>query len=252
MKKEEKSAQIFLKNYFKKEPIYEPIQKSSPPDFCIDNIAFEVRRLNQNYVYENGNIEGLEQLTYALGKVYNELKQVPFLPKRGSFWWKIKYARPLPVKVHKIVKDLIKQVCNYYSSNELIACKNFASYGVTIELTPTGKLYKEAFLSTIEIDNDSDGLIRDLYRDNIQIALKDKIEKTKNIKDKFAYWVLVLVDAITPGIAWVDEMKVINFKIQHFTSIVIINQNGIYLMEWPDNSLNTLQMNYQNCNFPEE
>jgi hypothetical protein len=43
MKYEEKIAVSFLKSYLRREPVYEPLGESTPPDFSIETTALEVR-----------------------------------------------------------------------------------------------------------------------------------------------------------------------------------------------------------------
>ena len=99
MKREEKIAEAFLKGYFQEDPIYEPLRKSAPPDFCIGRTAFEVRRLNQNYVYKDGTPEGLEQVSHSLNRAVSIGNLVRSHSRHGgSFFWglelmKGRYAR---------------------------------------------------------------------------------------------------------------------------------------------------------------
>ncbi len=59
MNKDEKRAKKFLKRHYSNIQ-FEPI-KNAPPDFLINNnIAVEVRRLNQNY-FDGDNPKGLEE-----------------------------------------------------------------------------------------------------------------------------------------------------------------------------------------------
>jgi hypothetical protein len=66
IKAEEQISARFIAGYFGVEPVYEPLGRGSPPDFCIERIAFEVRRLNQFHIQADGTYEPLEQVEYAL------------------------------------------------------------------------------------------------------------------------------------------------------------------------------------------
>ena len=72
MKPEELVASEFLAKHFNRKPIYEPLGKSTAPDFCVDGTAFEVRRLNQRHIHEDGSNEGLEQVDIPLNSALDE------------------------------------------------------------------------------------------------------------------------------------------------------------------------------------
>jgi hypothetical protein len=79
-------------------------------------------------------------------------------------------------------------------------------------------------------------MVADIYLRNIQLALDDKIDKTRNITEKYGYWVLILIDYI--GYApWTTEVRSITWDLGHFNSVVVINPDGSLELEWPKDSL---------------
>jgi hypothetical protein len=72
MKREEQVASEFLTTRFGKKPVYEPLGKSTPPDFSIDDTAFEVRRLNQRYINDSATKEVLSRSIFLLTSHYTE------------------------------------------------------------------------------------------------------------------------------------------------------------------------------------
>jgi hypothetical protein len=237
MKPEETIARTFLETYFRKDPLYEPLGRSLVPDFSIDSTAFEVRRLNQNYVCDDGRTEGLERVSYSLNTaVRGELSKIQFRPAVGSFYWSISYERPLRAEVGIIAKEIARVAASCYFAVPK-GRRTAAAHGVTAEFIPATSAYKHAFVSGYEVDGDSGGFVGDIYLKNIRLALSDKIKKTQIVAPKFDRWVLVLVDSIMSDTSWVGELGSIILDLQHFNSVVVIDSNRVLTMEWPAKSL---------------
>ena len=80
------------------------------PDFSIRNIAFEVRSLNENFVHEDGTVEGLEQLDHRLMRAMtNELEKIPFSAHLGSFAFMLRYSRKRKLMPAKLAQGLAKK-----------------------------------------------------------------------------------------------------------------------------------------------
>lgn len=86
-------------------------------------------------------------------------------------------------------------------------------------------------------DNDSGGMLGDIYPTSIRLALEDKIAKTKGIAKKFDRWILILVDDVLPGMMEPNDIGPLHLDLGHFRSVVIINQDGSLALEYPDGSL---------------
>jgi hypothetical protein len=86
-------------------------------------------------------------------------------------------------------------------------------------------------------DDDSGGMLGDIYPTSIRLALEEKITKTKDIVDRFDRWVLILVDYILPGMMEQNDLGPLNLKLGHFNSVVIINPDASLALEYPDGSL---------------
>jgi intein/homing endonuclease len=143
MKREEEVTSEFLKKRFEKIPVFEPLGKSTPPDFSIDGTAFEVRRLNQRYIKDGELNEGLEQVDIPLNlALHRELSKIPFSDTGSTIFWILKFKRPLDGKIGSIVNQLSKGVREYYEEGSR-KLKEIAVGGVTLDLrasnTPTGK-----------------------------------------------------------------------------------------------------------------
>lgn len=237
MKPEEQVASAFLGNYFKREPRYEPLGKSTPPDFSIGGTAFEVRRLNQRYFREDGTNEGLEQVDIPLNlALHRELSKVPFSKEGGTIFWGSKFKRPLSTDVKQIVKQLATAAREYYLEGSRRP-KEIAVGGVVLDLfaasTPIGKALRMGYTG----DDDSGGMLGDIYPASIRLALEDKLAKTKDIAGRFDRWVLVLVDYVLPGIMEPNDIGPLDLNLRHFRSMVIINPDASLALEYPDGSL---------------
>lgn len=240
MKHEETIAREFLEKRFEMQPLYEPRGQNTPPDFSIKRIAFEVRRLNQHYIYPDGTIEGLEQVEYSLRRaLFRELEKTRFSSERGSFYVLLNYARPLPVKAGEIARKLAREAHLHYSEGSTRK-KTITAHGVTLQLLPATLAQGKAFVLGSDSDDDSGGFVGDIYLSNIRLALQEKIRKTRNIADKFDRWVLILVDTIIPGYSWKDDIAALKLDLEHFDSVLVINLDGSLSMEWPNRSLDDL------------
>lgn len=237
MKPEEQMAIEFLTKHFSKKPVYEPLGKNTPPDFSINGTAFEVRRLNQRFFHEDGSNEGLEQVDIPLNRaLHRELSKIPFSGQGGTIFWGLKFKRPLTDGMRSIVNQLAVGARGYYEEGSRKP-KEITVGGVTLVLfassVSTGKALRMGYAG----DDDSGGMLGDIYPTSIRLALQDKIAKTKDIADKFDRWVLILVDDVLLGMMEPNDVGPLNLNLVHFRSVVIINRNASLALEYPDGSL---------------
>lgn len=239
MKREERIAQLFLTKRFGKEPVYEPLGKSLPPDFSVDRTAFEVRRLNQQFSKSNGTLEGLEEVSYPLEKaVHGELAKIPFSPEIGSCLVSLSFERPLRSSASKTARKIAQQARASYSAGS----RNYTIIvdGVTVEIIPATNSYTKAFLPGLINDWDSAGWVGEIYVKGIQLALQEKISKSERVVQKFDSWVLVLVDTIMPDTEWLNDIGSLTLDLHHFHGIAVLTPKGSLTLEWPSNSLSNI------------
>jgi hypothetical protein len=237
VKREEQVAAEFLKKRFAKNPVYEPLGDSTPPDFSIGGTAFEVRRLNQRYVDESGASEGLEQVDIPLNlALHRELSQIPFSDEGSSFFWGSKFSRPLQGKIGRIVSQLAQAAREHYEQGSRKP-KEITVGGVTLDLIPSSTSTGKAFLMGYTSDSDSGGMLADIYPLSVRLAVEEKISKTEHIADKFDRWILVLVDDVLPGMIEPNDIGPLDMRLGHFRSLVIINPDASLALECPDRSL---------------
>jgi hypothetical protein len=238
MKDEEKFARKFLMERFGQEPIYEPCGPYSPPDFALGRTAFEVRRLNQRFFAPDGSIEGLEQVEHQLLRaVTKALARISFTDEGGTFFWMVNFRRPLAAEAKTIAKQLAQAAREYYRGGSRKS-KAIEKLGVTLSLIPATTPRATAFFRVLVSDDDSPGFVSDIYPKHVRLALKEKIEKTRKIVEKFDHWVLILVDYILWSAVPADDMGPFDLDLAHFNSLVIINPvDGSLGREYPDGSL---------------
>lgn len=236
MKREEEIVRLFLVGTFGTEPIYEPLGKSTPPDFAIGKTAFEVRRLNQGFVDESGNVQGLEEVDYRLRRALKmELDKIPVLPEQDSFHLTADFERPLR-QVGEIAREIAGEARLHYSAG-LRKTVTFRVGGVSVTLRAATNSHEKACVSVSASDLNTAGMVRVIYTEAIQNALNDKIVKTKDIVNRFDKWILVLVDRVLPEISWVNDLGILTLDLQHFSTIIVIDESQTLILEWPENSL---------------
>jgi hypothetical protein len=238
MKREEQVADEFLTKRFGKVPVYEPLGKSTPPDFSIEDTAFEVRRLNQRYLIDGRGTDGLEEVDIPLtSALHRKLSKIPYCESGGTICWALRFKRPLVGKIRNIVNQLTEEAREYYEGDSRKS-KEISVGGVTLDLFASNSSAGKAFRMVFTSDYDSGGMLGDIYLTSIRLALEDKIAKTKDIADKFSRWILVLVDDVLPGMMEPNDVGPLNLNLEHFHCVVVVNPiNASIALEYPDGSL---------------
>lgn len=195
-----------------------------------------MRRLNQRFFNADGSNEPLEHLDIRLGlAVHKELAKTEFSEEHGSFWWGLKFGRPLSGQARDIARQLGRMAQQYYATRQRKQ-KEFQEGNVTLDLVPAEKAMSKAFVSGYRVDEDSGGMLGEIYPTSIRLALEEKIAKTAEIAKTFNYWVLILVDFIMGEMVDTNQIGELNLELGHFNGLVILGLAGSFL-HWPDNSL---------------
>ncbi|MEZ4942200.1 MAG: hypothetical protein R3D58_15085 [Saprospiraceae bacterium] len=181
---------------------YEP-DGNIPPDILLnENIAIEVRRLNQNQSTESG-FKGLEQDEYAihglLNKIFDGVSDETF--ERSAFVGYM-FERPLPEK--KVLKKKVKEILE----NHKPIIHEHREYKVSdvfnLRLMPSSKKLRKQFQFGMSSDEDSGGFVVGLIYENLKLIIKEKEEKVKNYRGNYPEWWLAVVDTIGYGLAGID------------------------------------------------
>jgi hypothetical protein len=161
--------------------------------------------LNQRFFHHGGTNEGLEQVDIRLSHALSRaLSRIPFSEQGGSIYWGLKFGRPLLDKIGKTVNQLAKEAQKYYQEGSRKP-KEITANGVALDLLPATASTGKAFMMGYTVDDDSGGMLGDIYPTSIRLALEDKLEKTKSIVAKFDRWILILVDDVLPARDWVTS-----------------------------------------------
>ena len=170
-KPEEKKAEEYLKSIGFSTPIFEPV-KNSPPDFLIDNdIAVEVRRLNQQ-VLSDGGSEPIERLDFQILPILrNILESLENTQYTNTAQVILEYSRPL-----KLTKELKKKV-NEVLTNHLSLIDQKARYRVnknlSFEITPLNYKREKPYI-LLSIDEDTGGMILNNLVEGLNYVISEK------------------------------------------------------------------------------
>ena len=220
--------EIIAFEYLKKleigKPVYEPFG-NRPPDFSIDNLAVEVRRLNQNY-FKEGKVVGLENFGMVFPDIVEEVFRGFDAKYSGlSYWVAVKYKRAPDQKMSNLKKELKLSLQQFLNIRTPLPYTLDVTDEIDIsfyESTPfEGKIFQIGSL----IDYDSGGWVLSLYIENIKHSLQEKIGKILPYKNDFQKWWLLLVDRI--GFTFhedeIDELKKYVGIIEQFEKVIVVS-----------------------------
>ncbi|EOX4200558.1 hypothetical protein [Vibrio cholerae] len=224
MNYDEVSASKYLNN-LASNVVFEP-DGNVAPDFTYDNVAVEVRRLNQSH-----NNNGLEiarnKLVGTLRTVLKRFKNTNL----SSYKLGLRFKRPIGKS--KLIRNKFLTELQNLASNPQAGTSFNVAKNVSIRLIkeePDGKS-KHAFL--IESDLDSGGWVVSDYISEIQRYITEKNNKIQNNLHKYRQWELVLVDHLgglnDPG--EIAEVQQYAYSLGSFTSVHIIKQDGSLLLK---------------------
>lgn len=209
---------------------YEP-DGNIPPDFKIgDNIAVEVRGLNQNF-FQKEHVTGLNNVSIPLlDGLVEVLHTFGKQSDDYSFWVCIYYKRPIE-GIHEI-KKLIKQNLN----NFLLLPDPTFPYVINvtnnIELTilKTHSTNENLFRLGGSADANQGGFVISTYIENIRYCINEKAEKILDYQQRYAKWWLFLVDhlLLDPEEDEINEIKSNIHDLGYFQKVCIIGNGEIY------------------------
>jgi len=178
-------------------PVYYEPDGNIPPDFKIgDNIAVEVRGLNQNF-FQKDQVSGLNNISIPLLDGFVEVLHT-FGKQRDdySFFVGICYKRPIE-GIHEI-KKLMKQSLQ----NFLLLPNPTFPYVINItnkiELTifKTYSTNKNLFRLAGSADANQGGFVISTYIENVRYCINEKSGKILDYLQRYDKWWLYLVDQL--------------------------------------------------------
>ncbi len=202
--------------------IYEP-DGNIPPDFLVnDEIAIEVRRLNQN-IEGNGKTKGLEETAYPLFQRIDKLFRGHKRESgKNSLFYSIRFARP--VSKWKRIEEKIEEYISIVKSGRIEVYKEYKiSDNLSIKFLPSSKEYDELFIPGAYSDSDSVGWVISEMLKNLRICISEKERKIEKYRAKYPEWWLVMIDYIGYGLEETDKIQLKeNFNINHKWNRVIL------------------------------
>ena len=191
MKKEEEKAEHYFKQLGFKNIEYEP-KGNRTPDFVIDNeIAVEVRRLNQ---FLDG--EPLEKVYFKIvPKILHLIENYENGNYSESAFVSIHFRRPNNINKKDIKK--IKEILDEHSVNMGLKKQYEVGSGLEIEIHPSEtKLEKQFWIGGI-LDYDEGGFILSNIYKSLKLIIPDKYKIITPFKSEYKIWWLALIDNIS-------------------------------------------------------
>ena len=202
MDKEEKIALKYLSSLGFHNIIYEP-DGNIPPDFLIDErMAIEVRRLNQNFMYEDRK-NGLEEIQFPLlHKIQNLLSDIKPDTFEKSYF--ISYTFRRPINLHNVIFEMKRSMTEFAESGIVGIGEYVIHDHFKFSIFPSSKKHKRLFVLGGYIDLDSGGFVVSELNRNLEICANEKSGKIKDVRWKYSEWWLVL-----NRLYW---LRIVNYK----------------------------------------
>lgn len=223
----------YLKTHFDENVVFEPDGKI-PPDFLVDSvIAIEVRRLNQHF-FSEGRSEGLEQLSFPIFNVFNDvLKSFDSYYKGNTYWVSIDFERPLSTSMRQAKKDMEISLRSFLASG-ISEFPHTLSVNAKIKFTvyasqPVGG---RVFRPAGGLDGDAGGWVVASYIENLRHCIIEKSAKVAQYLPKYSEWWLYLVDYMGWGLDTRETKNLLSSinDIGNFHRVFIISSDGEVLL----------------------
>lgn len=219
MKTEEKMAEKYLMALGYTNLVYEP-KGNRTPDFAIGNeIAVEVRRLNQHF---NGN--PLEKLAYSLiPKIEKQLENFGNNQHQQSAFVGIYFSRPL--KYTQKIQHKIDEILKIQSKTMHLTKEYTVNDHLRIKIFPSQERLPNQFNFGASLDYNQGGFVLHNILESLKIIIPKKYKIIKPFKSEYRFWWLVLIDFIGYGLEDYeinDLKKSIDFDLK-FDKVLIIS-----------------------------
>lgn len=229
MKKEEQIAETYLNQLALGTVKYEP-DGNIPPDFSIHStIGVEVRRLNENY-FGGNRPQGLEELSIPLDKSFEKvLASYDSQFDGASYWVGIMYDRPLPGGAKGTIQDMRQALDAFLASSKTTPVELKVNSKVWFTLHPSHPVQGRVFRPAIYSDNDSGGMVTQLYVQNISHCIQEKVLKVSPYLHRYEEWWLLLIDTIGAWQLEPDEIQQIRNGVTGigcFQKLLVIDYSG--------------------------
>jgi hypothetical protein len=147
-----------------------------------------------------------------------------------TYWVAITYKRPLREGGKKIAQEMTKTLSSFLKGARQSPCRLQVNDKIEFEIIPSKTVVQNrVFRHAITSDDDSGGLVVQMYIENINYCIRDKQKKIAPIKDKYKEWWLILVDTM---MSWnlesyeVDQIRKGITAYDGFHKIIILDYFG--------------------------
>jgi len=195
LKREEKIAETYFKSLGFTNIEFEP-KGNRTPDFGIDNeIAIEVRRLNQ---FHNG--KPIEKVQYNLiPKIVNQLKSFGNGKNSKSAFVGIHYSRP--IKFNKKIKEQINSILEIHSSQMESQQKYKINENLELSIFPSSEKLDFQFNFGSSIDFNQGGFVLGNIYESLKVIIEEKRKLVEQYRPEYKTWWLALIDNIGNGLS---------------------------------------------------
>ncbi len=230
MNREEKLADDYLKNIYNN-VLFEP-DGNIPPDFLINNdIAVEVRRLNQHKII-SGKYQPLDNKSLSI--FHSIEKAIESIKSENNNCYIVSIDFEQPIDIRFIKKEIINRLKQFLGNPVPLPCKIEINDSFSFEIYPAEPKYSSTFILGAMNDLDNGGFILSLLIKNINICIDEKTEKIQRYRNKYRIWWLILIDTIGYG-SYKSEINSIKSKLvidPVWSKIIILNTlNGEFIAE---------------------
>lgn len=202
MNDSEKRVYEYLMSQGFRTVVYEPDGKVSPDFLVDDQIAVEVRRLNQNEATAAGH-RGLEEVSKPLNALVEKALAAIGPPVDGASWFvSYTYRRPLPP--WKTLDNLLRNTLRGVAVSPPIGGRDVrVAARLRLSFTRASKVHPTLFVLGGWSDHDSGGFVVSEMAQNLRLCIAEKSAKVSRVRAKYSEWWLALADRI--GYGDVDE-----------------------------------------------
>lgn len=219
MKREEKIAETYFKSIGFTNIEFEP-KGNRTPDFVIQNeIAIEVRRLNQYH-----DEKPIEKVQYNLiPKIVNQLESFKNGKNDKSAFVGIRYSRP--IKINNKILEQINSILETHSSQMDLQRKYSINDNLELHIFPSSEKLEFQFNFGSSIDLNQGGYVLGNIYESLKFIIEEKTKLIKQHKPAYKTWWLALIDTIGNGLSE-NEMSQLRENIDfdlNFDKIFIIS-----------------------------
>jgi len=195
LKREEKIAETYFKSLGFTNIEFEP-KGNRTPDFVIENeIAIEVRRLNQ---FHNG--KPIEKVQYNLiPKIVNQLESFGNGKNSKSAFVGINYSRP--IKIDKKIKEQINSILEIHSSQMESQKEYKINDNLELNIFPSSEKLDFQFNFGSSIDFNQGGFVLGNIYESLKVIIEEKTRLIDQYKPEYKTWWLALIDNIGNGLS---------------------------------------------------